>query len=173
MQVVWANKNNNTHCPDKGEGMDNSELTQYFNPSLFNTKLKAKTKLDCLEELTTLFVENKDIRTGGIVLTMLRERELLGSTGIGKNVAIPHGRTTATMEVKIAFGRSETGIDFGSTDKKPVKLIFVVLAPPQDKDNKYLPILGKLVEVLSVLKNRNKLLKVEAFEEFIDVIEGK
>jgi len=172
MQVVWAN-NQNRHDPDKGDRMDNCELTQYFNPNLFKTNLKATTKAECLTELTGLFVENKDIRTGGIVLAMLRERELLGSTGIGKGVAIPHGRTTATMDVKIAFGRTEEGIDFGATDKKPVRLVFVVLAPPQDKDNKYLPILGKLVEVLSVLKNRNKLLKLETFEEFIDVIEGK
>ncbi len=169
MQVVWAKKNN----PNKGEGMEINELTQYFGSDLFIPNLKATSKQKCLEELTSLFVENKYIRTGQIVLEMLRQRESLGSTGIGKGVAIPHGRTTATMEVRIAFGKTEAGIDFNAIDKKPVHLVFVVLAPPQEQDNKYLPILGKLVEFLNDRKNRNRLLKVETYEDFINAIEGK
>ena len=103
---------------------------------------------------------------------MLRKRETLGSTGIGKGVAIPHGRTTAAMDVMIAFGKSEQGMDFDSIDKKQVNLVFMVLAPPHDENNRYLPILGKLVEVLSSVKNRNKLKKVETFDEFIQVFNG-
>ncbi|MCH8872124.1 PTS sugar transporter subunit IIA [candidate division KSB1 bacterium] len=48
----------------------------------------------------------------------------------------------------------------------------MVLAPPHDENNRYLPILGKLVEVLSDLKNRNKLKKVKTFDEFIQVFNG-
>ncbi|MFQ5674404.1 MAG: PTS sugar transporter subunit IIA [bacterium] len=167
MQVVWGN---NKSAEEKiEEGMEGKDLVQYFSEDLFVSDLKAATKKDTLSELAALFVKSKIIRKKSLVLEMLRKRETLGSTGIGKGVAIPHGRTTAAIEVKIAFGKSVAGIDFDSIDKKPVHLVFVVLAPPQDENNRYLPILGKLVEVLSDKKNRKKLLEVESFENLVNV----
>jgi len=170
MQVVWGNKNHTKG--GKGKQMEVKDLLNYFSQDLFVSKLKATTKDASLDELANLFVKSKIIRKKSIALEMLRKRETLGSTGIGKGVAIPHGRTTAAMDVKIAFGKSEEGMDFDSIDKKPVNLVFMVLAPPHDENNRYLPILGKLVEVLSDLKNRNKLKKVETFDEFIQVFNG-
>ena len=170
MQVVWGNKNHAKRGKDIQ--MEAKDLLDYFRQDLFISQLKASTKDASLDELATLFVESKIIRKKNIVLEMLRKRETLGSTGIGKGVAIPHGRTTAAIDVKIAFGKSGQGIDFDSIDKKPVNLVFLVLAPPHDENNRYLPILGKLVEVLSGVKNRNKLMKVETFDEFIQVFNG-
>lgn len=171
MQIVWSDQKSSG--PRKnGERMESTELIRYFNKDLFIPKLKSKTKEDLFKEFADLFVKTKLIRKKEIVLEMLRKRETLGSTGIGKGVAIPHGRTTAALEVKIAFGKSEEGMDFAAVDKKPVHLIFMVMAPPHDENNRYLPILGKLVEVLSEGKNRRKLLKVESFEELIQVFEA-
>jgi mannitol/fructose-specific phosphotransferase system IIA component (Ntr-type) len=152
--------------------MTGKDLVHYFNSDLFIAKLKAKTKERSFDEFADLFVKSKLVRKKDIVLEMLRKRETLGSTGIGKGVAIPHGRTTAALEVKIACGRSEQGLEFDAIDKKPVQLIFVVLAPPQDENNRYLPILGKLVEVLNESRNRKKLLAAESYEDFIGVFEG-
>jgi mannitol/fructose-specific phosphotransferase system IIA component (Ntr-type) len=167
MEVVWGNK-----TKKQGEQMEIRDIVDCFNESLFIPKLKAKTKKDSLLELAELFVHAKIIRKADIVLEMLRKRETLGSTGIGKGVAIPHGRTTAAIDVKIAFGKSEAGLDYDAIDKKPVHLIFVVLAPPQEENSRYLPILGKLVEVVSDRKNRDKLLKAANYEEFKNVFLG-
>jgi len=149
--------------------MEGRELIKFFSADLFIPKLKAKSKADSLDEFAQLFARTRVIRKKDIVLELLKQREKLGSTGIGKGVAIPHGRTTAALEVKIAFGKSEKGLDFNALDKKSVHLIFVVIAPPQDENNRYLPILGKLVEILNESSNRKKLLKAESFEEFIQV----
>ncbi len=170
MQVVWSKQNNNNRL-NHGVTMQSKDLTEYFSENLFVANLKAKTKAKSLEELSDLFVANKVIRTKGIVLEMLNQRETLGSTGIGKGVAIPHGRTTAALDVTIAFGKSKNGIDFDSVDKELVKLIFVVLAPPQDDNNRYLPVLGKLVEVVHDKANREKLLQAKTFEELMQVFE--
>lgn len=171
MRVVWGseNKENNNL---RGGVMETTELAQYFNENLFLPNLKAKTKADSFNEIAELFAENKIVRDKNIVVEMLEKRETLGSTGIGKGVAIPHGRTTAALDVTIAFCKSEKGIDFNSVDKQPVNLIFTVLAPPQDENNRYLPILGKLVEFLHEAKNRKKLLDVTTFDEFIQTIKG-
>jgi len=153
--------------------METKDLCSFFDERLFIADLKATTKEAAFDELADLFVASKFIRTKDIILEMLTKRETLGSTGIGKGVAIPHGRTTAALDVLIAFGKSEAGIEFNAIDKKPVHLIFVVLAPPQEENNNYLPILGKLVEMLSAAKNRKKLLAVESFDEFIQAFTGE
>jgi mannitol/fructose-specific phosphotransferase system IIA component (Ntr-type) len=156
----------------KADKMEVNELIKYFSSELFIPNLRAKTKDGAMLEFANLFVESKVVRKHDLVLELLQKRETLGSTGIGGGVAIPHGRTTAALEVKIAFGKSAAGIDFEAIDKKPVFLFFVVLSPPHDENNRYLPILGKLVEVLNESKNRKKLMNITSFEEFIQVFEG-
>lgn len=145
--------------------MEKQELVQYFNVNLFIPELSAATKDEALDEITSKFVENRYIRNQDILLAMLKQRENLGSTGIGKGIAIPHGRSTSVKDVMIAFGKSEKGIDFGAVDNKPVHLIFMVVAPPIEQSNKYLPILGKLVETINNIKNRKALMQVETFED--------
>jgi PTS system nitrogen regulatory IIA component len=153
--------------------LQRAELAKYFESALFIPQLKSNTKNAVLKELLDPFVQEKYIRNRELVLEMLHRREKLGSTGIGKNVAIPHGRTTAAADVIVAFGRSEQGIDFDAVDAKPVHLFFMVIAPPHDEGNVYLPLLGSLVTVLNLKKNRDKLLKVDTFEEFIKVLTGE
>ncbi len=153
--------------------MQPSDLNQYFNEHLFIANLKAKNKEQAISELLDLFVKEKYIRNREIVLEMLHQREKLGSTGIGKGVAIPHGRTTAASNVLIAYGKSEAGINFDAIDGKPVHLFFMVIAPPNDEGNTYLPILGALVTLLNEKSNRDKLSKVKSFAEFLPIITGE
>jgi mannitol/fructose-specific phosphotransferase system IIA component (Ntr-type) len=123
-----------------------------------------------LDELVLRFVETKIVRNRNIVSEMLRRREALGSTGIGHGIAIPHGRSTAIPDVIIAFGRSDKGIDWEAIDGKPVHLIFLVLAPPQEQNNRYLPILGGLVEMLNDGKQREKLRKIKSFSDLTSLL---
>ncbi|MBC8182996.1 PTS sugar transporter subunit IIA [candidate division KSB1 bacterium] len=150
--------------------MTNEELVNYFDEQLFLPSLKAKNKDELFEEIIDQFVKIKYFKNKNIILEMLHQRERLGSTGIGKKVAIPHGRSTSASDILIAFGKSVEGIDYDAVDGKPVQLIFMIIAPPQDEDNMYLPILGKMVEILNKTKNRNKLLQAETFDEFIEII---
>lgn len=152
--------------------MQRNELDQYFTEHLFIPQLKAKNKEQAISELLDLFVKEKYLRNREIVLEMLHQREKLGSTGIGKGVAIPHGRTTAASTVLIAFGKSEAGVNFDAIDGKPVHLFFMVIAPPNDEGNTYLPILGALVTMLNEKSNRDRLLKVDAFNDFISIVTG-
>ena len=92
--------------------MEKQDLLQHFNENLIVPNLSALTKEECLIELVAKFYENKLIKNRDILLEMLKQREKLGSTGIGKGVAIPHGRSTAVKEVMIAFGKSQDGIDY-------------------------------------------------------------
>jgi fructose-specific phosphotransferase system IIA component len=147
--------------------MEISELVQYFKEEFFLPNLNSETKDEALLEIVTQFEEQGLIRKKEILLEMLKRREGLGSTGIGKGIAIPHGRSTVAKDVIIAFGKSSKGIDFNSVDGKPVHLIFMVVAPPIEEGNKYLPVLGKLVEFLNNEKTRDNLMKIKSFDALV------
>lgn len=153
--------------------MQSVDLNNHFDENLFTSQLKAGTKNEVIEELLDLFVAQKYVKNKQLVLDMFYQRETLGSTALGKGVAVPHGRTTATADVVIAFGRSPKGVDFTAPDGKPVHLFFMVIAPPNDEGNLYLPILGSLVTLLNNESNRKKLINAEKYEDLIAVIDGE
>ncbi len=152
--------------------MEKAELISYFNEATFIPALQARTKEAALEELVNSFVAAGLVRNGAIVLEMVKRREELGSTALNHGVALPHGRTTAASDVMIAFGYSKRGFAWGAMDGKPVHLVFMVLAPPQEQNNKYLPTLGRLVEVLSHSAEREKFTSVSTFPEFTQLLKS-
>lgn len=151
--------------------MSNISILDYFDPKLFHTDLKATTKADALKELVSVVSAGQGVRDPNLLLEMLEQREELGSTGIGKGVAIPHGRSLAVVDLKVLFARSKKGVEFDSIDGKPVKLFFLIVAPPQDKRNEYLPLLGKIAELIKEKKIRDQLAKVSDFEELKGVLQ--
>ncbi|KPJ59944.1 MAG: hypothetical protein AMJ46_09145 [Latescibacteria bacterium DG_63] len=145
--------------------MKDTRLAACFESALFIPDLQATAARQALKEMVECLFESGRIKDKGLVLEMLTRRESLGSTGIGKGIAIPHGRSLAAPELSIVFARSAEGIDFDALDKKPVYLFFLIVAPPHDRSNIYLPVLGKIVERVKEARIRSKLMKVESFEE--------
>ena len=152
--------------------MTNKELVAYLHPDLFIPDLKARNKMDAIGRMVGHLVDKGRIRDGRIVLEALKTREKLGSTGIGKGVAIPHSRSTVTDSLTLLFARSVEGVEYNAVDEKPVHLFFMILAPHKEKSSEYLPLLGKLVEITRDVNIRKRLLKVddvaavaEAFEK--------
>ncbi len=90
--------------------------------------LRASGKKQVLQELSRKAASLLDLPEHDI-LEALVEREKLGSTGIGKGVAIPHCRLPALDRVAGLFARLEPGVDFDSVDGLPVDLVFLLLAP--------------------------------------------
>ena len=149
----------------------NHPVMQYFSPDLFCSNLQATTKTDVLRELVAVASAAGGVRGPELLLDMLERRESLGSTGIGKGVAIPHGRSLAVVRMRVVFAIARTGLDFDAVDGKPVKLFFLIVAPPQDKKNEYLPLLGRIAELVKEKKARDRLLKVETYEQLQAVME--
>lgn len=63
------------------------------------------------------------------IFAAVNDREMLGSTGLGNGIAIPHGKLTGLGGVTAVFARLETPIDFESVDDQPVDLVMLLLAP--------------------------------------------
>jgi len=146
------------------------ELTSFLRPQNIKIKLRSQDPEGVLEELVALLP--LEPRPRRLLVEMLRERETLGSTGIGKGVAIPHGRSVVINRLQIACGRSEEGIDYDAPDGKPVNLFFLIAAPPIEVGNLYHPALAKVVELVRDQKTRNNLMNVETSEAFWEIVQG-
>lgn len=153
--------------------MTNIDFRDHLRKALFLPDMKATNKEEALEELLDLFVDQKYVKNKDIAFEMLKKRELMGSTSLSMGVAVPHGRTTATADVVIAFGHSEKGVEFGADDNEPVTLFFMIIAPQKDEGNVYLPLLGSLVTILKNEKKRNALKKVKEFDELLAIMNGE
>jgi len=151
--------------------MNTTELLSFYRKDFFIPELTATTKEDALEELVIPLYTLKKVKSKGLVLETLRKRETLGSTGIGKGVAIPHCRSLAVSEVYIVVGLSRKGINYKAVDKKKVHLFNLIVAPPYDEANNYLRILGKFCEMVRDNKIRRQLLKVRDYSSFVSVLE--
>lgn len=104
------------------------DLGDLIKPDQIIPALRAKSKKQLLQELSTRAAQH--VGAGQqLVFEMLLQRESLGSTGIGKGVAIPHVRLSGLERMYCLFARLEEAIDFESSDREPVDLVFLLLAP--------------------------------------------
>ena len=104
------------------------ELGDLITPEGVIPTLKAKTKKQVLQELAEKAAGLTGLDARDIFETLL-QRERLGSTGVGRGIAIPHGRVPALKGILSVFARLEHPIDFEAPDEEPVDLIFLLLAP--------------------------------------------
>ena len=153
--------------------MIQEELFTLFSSELFIPELKAKSRDKVLAEIVDHAASAGVIRDKDVILGMLKNRESLGSTGLGEGVAFPHGRSLAIPSLMAFFARSKKGVDYGAIDGKPVHLFFMFLAPPIEKENRYLPALGRVVELIRDEATREKLMGLKNFEDFKGILLGE
>lgn len=146
-------------------------LREFFSPETVNLDLEAETKDDALKELVALF--GLDEKSEGILFKMLKRRENLGSTGIGRGIAIPHCRSLVVTRLRVAFGRKLSGLDFKAIDEKPVRHVFLIVAPPLEVSNQYLPVLGKIAQFGKESDVPDALADLETPDEFMSLLEDK
>ncbi|WP_372713896.1 PTS sugar transporter subunit IIA [Ilyobacter sp.] len=146
------------------------KITDYMSKDLINLDLKAGSKSDILRELSNLIGKSDTITDNAVTHKALVEREELGSTGIGKKVAIPHAKTDAAEKLTIAFGINKKGVNFDSLDEEDVKMFFVFASPLKDSQT-YLKVLARISRLIRNEEFRNKLLAVKTPEEVLQCIE--
>src|SRR3982750_3909670 len=104
------------------------ELREFFSEDAIKLDVAGTTKDDVLRELIGLL--KLDEKSDGMLFKMLKRRENLGSTGIGRGIAIPHCRSLVVNKLRVAFGRKSQGVDFKAIDEKPGNFSFLSARPP-------------------------------------------
>ena len=150
-----------------------ARLSTCFGQDLFVPDLEPSSKDAIIEALVDRLVTSGRIAHRDVILNTVREREKTWTTAIGSGVAVPHGRSLVVRDLTVVFGRSTKGVDFGADDGDPVHLFFLIVAPYQDRGNRYLPVLGSIVELASKPALRKRLLEVDTFEQLVEILDGE
>jgi len=146
------------------------KLLDILTPDTVKVGLESLDKEECFEELVDLLVRAGKIKDRDSALDALYSREEMRSTGIGRGVAIPHGKDDSITEIVAAAGTSDSGIEFDAIDGKPVHLVFLVLAEVNNPG----PHLQTLSEIATCLNNPgtyDKLTHAGSNSEFLSLLE--
>jgi mannitol/fructose-specific phosphotransferase system IIA component (Ntr-type) len=147
------------------------QLRDYFSEDTIALNLKGATKDAVLKEMVGLL--RLDAKSEEALLKMLKRRESLGSTGVGRGIAIPHSRSLVVGRLRVAFGRKPAGVEWASIDGKPAHLVFLIVAPPLEVSNQYLPVLGKIAQFAKEDDVPKRLMEAKEAEEVLALIEEK
>jgi mannitol/fructose-specific phosphotransferase system IIA component (Ntr-type) len=147
------------------------QLSDFFSPDAITIGLHAATKDDVLGELVGLL--HLDEAANETLLRMLQRRETLGSTGVGRGIAIPHCRSTVISRLRLAYGHHVTGLEYQAIDGQPVHDFFLIVAPPLEVSNQYLPVLGKIAQLAKEPDVPARLAQLASAEDFFRLLGEK
>ncbi len=131
------------------------ELGDLIAPEAVIPSLKATDKKQAFQALAEKAADIAGLASRDVYETLL-QRERLGSTGVGRGIAIPHGRLAQLQKIFCVFARLEHPIDFEAPDEEPVDLVFLLLAPELAGAD-HLKALARISRLLREPKTTDKL----------------
>lgn len=147
-------------------------LVDFLNPDAVSLDLSGATAEAVRAELVAL-LRIGDRAHEERLCRLLARRERLGSTGIGRGIAIPHCRSLGVTRLHLAFGRHRTGIDYAAIDGRPVRFFFLIVAPPVEVANQYLPVLGRIASLARDRDVPRRLARAGTVQEILAALESR
>jgi mannitol/fructose-specific phosphotransferase system IIA component (Ntr-type) len=144
-------------------------LTELLKPDRIRIPLEARTKEALLRELVDI-VSAQDGADSDEILRAVRERESVLSTGIGHGVAIPHGKSGAVPELRMAAGRTSVPVEFDALDGQPVALFFLLVGP-ETAAGPHIKALSRISRIVRRDDVRDRLIAARDAAEFLRALE--
>ena len=148
------------------------KIVDFLTSSDVLADLEASTREDILREMVDHLNGAGQITDSNKLVEILLDREMLGSTGIGHGVAIPHGRLEGLKEILLVFGRSVEGVDWEAHDGEPVNLFFLLVAP-EDSAGLHLKALARISRIVKNPECRTALLEGGDSDSLYQVIQSE
>lgn len=131
--------------------------------------LENTIKEKIIGEMVELIDKSQKIRNKSQILKAVLDREAVMSTGVGDEVAIPHGKADGVEDIAAALGITKEPVDFNSLDEKPVRLVWLLVGP-QDKTGPHLKALSRISRLMHKKHFREKLIKTTNPKDMIEAI---
>ncbi len=125
-----------------------------------------------IEEMVGVIADSVKLENKAEILKAVLDREAVMSTGVGDEVAIPHGKTESLNEIIAALGITKDPIDFNSLDDKPVRLVWLLIGP-QDKTGPHLKALSRISRLMHKKEFRERLIQTKTPKDAIEVIDSE
>lgn len=144
-------------------------LSDLLAPDRIDTALRVGDKSAALDALASLLARGAEGIPVATIARVLRDREQLASTGVGDEVAIPHGKVAGLRHIVAAMGLSPQGIDFDSIDRRPVKIFVAILAPERSASD-HLRALARCSKLLRDARVRDRLVRATSADEVLQIV---
>jgi fructose-specific phosphotransferase system IIA component len=129
-------------------------------------------KTQIIEEMVGMIHDSVELDDKEQILNAVLERENVMSTGVGEEVAIPHGKSDGVRDIIAALGVTREPVDFNSLDNKPVRLVWLLIGP-QDKTGPHLKALSRISRLMHKKDFRQRLIETRTPEEVIAAISSE
>ncbi len=144
-------------------------LKELLSGDVIRIPLKNTEKNAIIEEMVDILDKAGKLKDKRAVLKAVLEREQVMSTGMGDGIAIPHAKTDGVEKLIAAFGVTKEPVDFKSIDNKPVRIIFILVGPP-DLTSPHLKVLSRISRLTHRKEFREKLAAAQSSKDVIDTI---
>lgn len=145
------------------------EIKELIKESTIKLELDAKDKNSVLDEMIGLLVDDNVVTDKNKFKEDILSREALSNTGIGFGIAIPHAKSKAVKEPRIAIGITKNGIDYGSIDGQDINMVFMIAVNDEQSDL-HLKALANLSRKLIHEEFRESILNAKSKKEIIDIL---
>ncbi len=134
------------------------KFSDFISEKAIRAELTADTKEGVIAELVESLLQVGEIGADekADIIAAIMKREELGSTGIGRGVAVPHTKHGSVDKLVGTVGVSVDGVDFNSLDGEKVQLFFLLISPPERPGDH-----------LRALENISRQLRDETFCRFL------
>jgi len=156
-------------CAEKQLRNDVMKIVDFLKTDEIFLDVAEGSKKEVLEKVASIGAPKTGIESA-VIFDALVERERLGTTGIGRGVAIPHARLAHLDDLFCTFLRVSPAVDFEAIDGNPVDLIFVLLVP-EESGADHLKALARISKLLRNEEVCAKLREVKTSAEALKVIE--
>ncbi len=141
----------------------------YIEEKLIFLNIKSREKRELLEHLCEKLAKAGQVDSASEFFQAIWEREESFSTGIGRSVAIPHGKCSCVKETKLLLAIIPEGVEYDALDGELVKILFM-FAVPLGKDKEYMALLSKVTTFVRDESNRKLLLDAKSEQELLEQI---
>ena len=145
------------------------KISELLTQGLIKVDLESFEKEEVFEELIDLLVRENRITDRDAARRAIIERENKQSTGIGRGVAIPHGKSPTIRELTGALGISRDGLEYDSLDGEPVHLVFLLLAE-DDNPGPHVEALAQVSSLFRIPGFIERLVAAETARELRDIV---
>ena len=147
-------------------------ISDLLSPERIRFDIHSSSKKRLLELISKELARNSDSLSEREVFESLCARERLGSTGLGKGVAIPHGRVKGSETVEASFIRLKKPLPFDAIDGEPVDLLFAMTVPEQCNED-HLKLLAQIADLFSDPELLAKLRKAENSGSLLQLLSSR
>lgn len=145
------------------------KLSECLSQKAVVTQVVATDKREILAGLVALIELTDGVMDSASLLEEVETREKLGSTGIGKGVAIPHVHLDNISQMHVAMMTTSEGVDFDAIDSDPCRIFIMVVAPDSSRQT-YLQLLAEVSRLFRHEEVRDSVLAAGAPDELLDVL---